>query len=173
MPLHAAEILLLLIPSSFSAAARLSHCLINSPLHRPNLSAYCNTMPSLNPTASLIGTALLYSGMQFALASVEQSSKYSVENFSKDQQTLQAASNALSTYIIIAVVWTVACCLVLYGDYGARGVLWGLITNAIFILWIVISYWLTFRKVARTNGLQMPKWFGFSYNPSPIARQIK
>lgn len=130
-------------------------------------------MPSLNPTASLIGTALLYSGMQFALGSVEQSSRFSVENFSKDQKTLQAAANALSTYIIIALVWTLASCLVLYGDYGTKGIMWGVITNVIFMGWIVLSYLYTFRKVARDNNLKMPKLFNFGYNPSPIARRIE
>jgi len=130
-------------------------------------------MPTLNPTASLIGTALLYSGMQFALGSVEMSSRFSVENFSKDQKTLQAAATALSTYFIIAVVWTLASCLVLYGDHGTKGIFWGFVTNAIFVGWIVISYWLTFRKVAKANGLEIPKLFTFSYNPSPIPRTIR
>jgi hypothetical protein len=123
--------------------------------------------------SSLIGNSLLYSGMQFALGSVEMSSRFSVENFSKDQKTLQAAATALSTYFIIAVIWTIASCLVLYGSAGKIGIFWGLITNAIFISWIVISYWLTFRKVAKANGLQMPKLFTFSYNPSPIPRSIR
>jgi hypothetical protein len=122
--------------------------------------------------ASLIGNSLLYSGMQFALGSVEMSSRFSVENFSKDQKTLQAAATALSTYFIIAVIWTIASCLVLYGSAGKIGIFWGLITNAIFISWIVISYWLTFRKVAKANGLEIPKLFTFGYNPSPIPRSI-
>lgn len=129
-------------------------------------------MSSFSPSASLIGTALLYSGLQFALASCEMSSRFSVENFSKDQKTLQAAANALSTYMIIAIIWTVASCLVLYSDHGKAGILWGLVTNTIFVGWIVGSYWMTFKRAADAYGLQMPKLFGFGYNPSPLPRRI-
>jgi hypothetical protein len=129
-------------------------------------------MSSFSPTASLIGTALLYSGLQFALASCEMSSRFSVENFSKDQKTLQGAANALSTYIIIAIIWTVASCLVLYSDHGKTGIMWGLLTNIIFVGWIVISYWITFRRASDTYGLAMPRLFGFNYNPTPLPRRI-
>jgi hypothetical protein len=126
-----------------------------------------------NSSAIMIGSALLYSGMQFALGSVEQSSRFSVSNFSKDQKTLQAAADALSTYIIIAILWTLASCLVLYGQYGKTGIFWGLITNIVFAGWIVVSYLMTFKKVAKDNGLKMPKMFNFGYDPSPIPREIR
>lgn len=126
-----------------------------------------------NPSAIMIGNALLYSGMQFALGSVEQSSRFSVSNFSKDQKTLQAAADALSTYIIIAILWTLASCLVLYGQYGKTGIFWGILTNGIFAGWIIGSYLMTFRKVAKDNNLQMPRLFHFGYNPSPIPRKIQ
>ena len=126
----------------------------------------------VSSNVGLIGSALFYSGLQFALASCEMSSRFSVENFSVDQRTLQAAANALSTYFIIAAVWTAACCFVLYGDYGSKGIIAGFLSNALFVGWIVVSYWLTFGKAARTNNLIMPRWFGFSYSPSPIAREI-
>lgn len=127
----------------------------------------------VNPSAVMIGNALLYSGMQFALGSVEQSSRFSVSNFSKDQKTLQAAADALSTYIIIAILWTLASCLVLYGQYGKTGIFWGVLTNGIFAGWIVGSYLMTFRKVAKDNGLKMPCLFNFGYDPSPIPREIR
>lgn len=128
---------------------------------------------SVNANAVMIGNALLYSGMQFALGSVEQSSRFSVSNFSKDQKTLQAAADALSTYIIIAILWTLASCLVLYGQYGKVGIFWGILTNGIFAGWIIGSYLMTFQKVARDNKLTMPKLFNFGYDPSPIPREIQ
>src|SRR5579872_5507917 len=101
--------------------------------------------------ASLIGQSLFLAGMQFSIGSVEQSSRFSVENFSKDQSTLDNAASALSTYIIIGIIWTLATCLVLYSEFGKKGVIWGLITNAIFMAWIVISYWITFQRVVKNN----------------------
>jgi hypothetical protein len=44
----------------------------------------------------MFGEAILLASMQFAIGSVEMSSKFSVKNFSKDQETLQNAADALS-----------------------------------------------------------------------------
>jgi hypothetical protein len=122
--------------------------------------------------SSLIGTSLFLAGLEFAIASTEMSSRFSVENFSVDERTLQAAMNALCTYFIIAVIWTVACCLVLYSDYGLKGVIWGCITNIIFVGWIVVSYYLTFKSVSKNRNIPMPKPFKFSYSSSPLPRKI-
>ena len=53
---------------------------------------------------TIMGKAILFASMQFAIGSVEMSSKFSVKNFSKDQVTLQHAADALSDYIFIGVV---------------------------------------------------------------------
>ena len=39
-----------------------------------------------------IGEAILFASIQFSIGSVEMSSKFSVMNFSKDQETLQKAT---------------------------------------------------------------------------------
>ena len=39
-----------------------------------------------------IGEAILFASIQFSIGSVEMSSKFSVMNFSKDQETLQNAA---------------------------------------------------------------------------------
>lgn len=129
-------------------------------------------MASTHSLSSLIGNALFLAGLQFAIASTEMSSRFSVENFSIDARTLQAAMNALSTYFIISVVWCLACCFVLYAEHGIRGIIWALITNIIFVGWIVVSYYLTFRSVSRSKNLPMPKPFKFGYTTSPLPRQI-
>ena len=54
----------------------------------------------------LFGEAILLASMQFAIGSVEMSSKFSVKNFSKDQETLQNAADALSDYLRIGWFWT-------------------------------------------------------------------
>ena len=56
---------------------------------------------------AIIGSAILFSSLQFSVASVEMSSKYSVKNFSKDQTTLQHAADSLSDYIYIGTLWTI------------------------------------------------------------------
>ena len=125
-----------------------------------------------HPLAALIGKAIFFSGLQFSIGSVEMSSKYSVENFSKDQATLQNACNALSTYIVIAVIWTLATCLVLYADHGQSGIFWGFVTNFAFAGWIIFSYYLTFKKVAKMYNLVMPKFFQFGYNSSGLPHRV-
>ena len=50
---------------------------------------------SVNLMPKLIGKSILFASMQFAIGSVEMSSKFSVKNFSKDQDTLQNAADAL------------------------------------------------------------------------------
>jgi hypothetical protein len=110
--------------------------------------------------ASMIGEALFFSGLQFAIASTEMSSRFSVENFAKDQATLDNAMKALSTYTIIAMIWTLATCLLLYGDYGPLGIFWGMLTNGLFVAWILLSYYWTFVTVSKKNNLQVPSFFG-------------
>lgn len=116
--------------------------------------------------SSLVGLAIFLGGMQFSIGSVEMSSRFSVENFGTDQKTLQNAANALSTYFVIGLFWTLATCLVLYADHGMTGIIWGLIMNFMFMGWIVISYYLTFKRTAKNNGLNVPKLFHFGYASS-------
>jgi hypothetical protein len=78
---------------------------------------------------TIMGKAILFASMQFAIGSVEMSSKFSVKNFSKDQVTLQHAADALSDYIFIGVVWTLGTGMMFWGSYGMRGALVNLIAN--------------------------------------------
>ena len=55
----------------------------------------------------MIGEAILLASIQFSIGSVEMSSKFSVKNFSKDQETLQNAADALSDYLKIGIFWTI------------------------------------------------------------------
>jgi len=59
-----------------------------------------------NKTFKIIGEALLYASIVSSIGSVEMSSKFSVMNFSKDQETLQNAADALSDYLRIGLLWT-------------------------------------------------------------------
>jgi Na+-driven multidrug efflux pump len=113
-------------------------------------------------SAALVGRALFLSGIVFSLGSVEMSSRFSIQNFAKDQTILQSAADALSNFIVIALIWTVASTLVLYAEWGMLGLWWGLATNMVFSGWIIITYLLTFKRVAKRQGLEFPHLFHFS-----------
>jgi hypothetical protein len=105
----------------------------------------------------MFGEAILLASMQFAIGSVEMSSKFSVKNFSKDQETLQNAADALSDYLRIAMVWTVGLGVLFYARYDAPGVVMSLITNLLIVAWIYYSYVYSFEVAAKMYGLQAPR----------------
>ena len=109
--------------------------------------------------AKIIGKAIMLSSIQVAFGSVEMSSRFSVINFSKEQDTLQNAANALSAYILIGTAWSIGTILVLWSSYGLIGFLAGLICNLIIMLWIVISYKMAFKSAAKKYNLREPKLF--------------
>lgn len=107
----------------------------------------------------IFGESLLLSSIQVALASVEMSSRFSVLNFSKDQETLQNAANALSSYVVIGVVFTIGSILTLYGSFGWLGFFISLFINIIVMAWIILSYCGAFKRAAEKHNLQMPRLF--------------
>ncbi len=110
-------------------------------------------------TFKVIGKAILFASMQFAIGSVEMSSKFSVKNFSKDQGTLQNAADALRDYIIIAMLWTLGNAFVFYASYGMPGAWIAIGANIFIILWIYLSYIKAFKDATLKNNLQMPTVF--------------
>ena len=104
----------------------------------------------------MFGEAILLASMQFAIGSVEMSSKFSVKNFAKDQETLQNAADALSDYLRIAVLWTLGLGVLFYARYSAPGVVMSLITNLLIVAWIYYSYIHSFEVAAKMYGLQPP-----------------
>ena len=107
----------------------------------------------------VIGKAILFASMQFAIGSVEMSSKFSVKNFSKDQETLQNAADALSDYMIIGLVWTIGTCMVFGASYGVVGLIANITANLVILFWIYISYINAFKSATIKNNLKMPKMF--------------
>jgi len=106
--------------------------------------------------AKLIGKALFYASIQSAIGSVEMSSKFSVMNFSKDQETLQNAADALKGYMIIASIWTLGTVLVMWSEYGLKGGIVGFIANGLMMTWIYFSYIYAFKQAAKKYNLQEP-----------------
>ena len=94
----------------------------------------------------ILGKAILMASMQFAIGSVEMSSKFSVKNFSKDQRTLDNAIKALKDYMIIGSLWTLGTSMIFYVNYGLKGLLMNIIANISIMLWIYLSYYTAFNE---------------------------
>jgi len=109
----------------------------------------------------VIGQAIFYSSIQASLGSVEMSSRFSVVNFSKDQETLDNAASALKSFMYVAFMWALATVLVLYSSYGTKGAIIGFIANLAYIAWIYLSYINAFHVAALKYGLKDPVVFGF------------
>lgn len=107
----------------------------------------------------IIGKSILFASMQFAIGSVEMSSKFSVKNFSKDQETLQNAADALRDYMIIGLLWTLGTSLIFYANYGRIGIVTNVVVNLFIMMWIYLSYLKAFRDAADKYGLKMPHVF--------------
>jgi hypothetical protein len=107
----------------------------------------------------ILGQAIFYASIQAAIGSVEMSSRFSVMNFSKDQETLQNAADALRSYIYIAFTWALATILVMYSQFGISGAIAGLIANIMYVGWIYFSYLRAFNVAANKYGLNPPKVF--------------
>ena len=105
----------------------------------------------------IIGKTILLSSIGFSVASVEMSSKFSVRNFSKDQQTLQRAADALDAYNLVGGLWAFGVCLLMYGQYGMKGLFSSIVANLLVLLWINLSYIHAFKKAAQDENLAFPK----------------
>ncbi len=111
---------------------------------------------SNNNILLLFGEAILLASMQFAIGSVEMSSKFSVRNFSKDQETLQNAADALSDYLRIGFFWTFGLTILFYAKHDKMGAIIALLTNLLIIAWIYYSYLVSFEYATKANNLKMP-----------------
>lgn len=112
-----------------------------------------------NSWARIIGKAILLASIQAGFGSIEMSSKYSVINFSKDQETLQNAANALTSYIVVGTFWMLGCSLILFASYGIKGLGAAVVTNIMIMGWIVWSYKSAFKEAARKYNLKEPELF--------------
>ena len=104
----------------------------------------------------VIGKSMMLGAQQFAIGSVLCSSAYSVKNFSKDQDTLQSAADALKSYIYVGVLWMISNMLVLGASYGKEGVIAALVANSTVMIWIWIVYIKAFETARKMYGLKPP-----------------
>ena len=120
-------------------------------------------MKAYNNNLKIFGKSILLSSIGFSVASVEMSSKFSVLNFSKDQKTLQRASDALDAYNIVGGLWALGVCLLMYGQYGKVGLIASIITNLAVLIWINASYIYAFKQAAKHGNLKFPMVFFTHY----------
>ena len=104
----------------------------------------------------MLREAILLASMQFSIGSVEMSSKFSVKNFSKDQETLQNAADALSDYLKIGILWTIGLSIMFYARYDKIGAAMSIIMNILIIAWIYFSYMKSFEIASKNNNLTPP-----------------
>ncbi len=104
-------------------------------------------------TMRMIGEAIIFASIQFSIGSVEMSSKFSVKNFGKDEETLENAIDALHDYMLIATIWTIGVALLLYSSYGVTGLVMGIFSNAVVISWIYFSYVNAFHYTSKKYNL--------------------
>lgn len=116
-------------------------------------------LANINNLPEMLGQAIFYASTQASLGSVAMSSTFSVKNFSKDQEILDNAADALREYIYIATFWTIAAMLVLYSQYGGYGAVAGFLTNMGYIMWIYCSYMKAFKESADKYKLKVPVVF--------------
>ena len=114
---------------------------------------------SVDLMPKLIGKSILFASMQFAIGSVEMSSKFSVKNFSKDQDTLQNAADALSDYLIIGLLWSFGTSLIFYANYKWIGVIINIAINLSIMYWIYWSYIKSFNSACDKYELEKPIMF--------------
>lgn len=113
----------------------------------------------------MLGNSILLASIQASIGSVEMSSKFSVVNFSTDQETLQAAADALTGYLIIALVWTIGSAMISFGQYSYAGLITSVVANAVLVGWIYFSYLQAFRVVVqRRPELTYPKLFEIGWS---------
>ena len=105
---------------------------------------------------ALLGEVILLASMQFSIGSVEMSSKFSVKNFSKDQETLQNGADALVEYLRIGIIWTVSLSLLFYAKHDMIGFILCMLANIIIMVWIYCSYVHAFDMAAQKYKLQPP-----------------
>lgn len=118
-----------------------------------------------NKFFKMLGNSILLASIQASIGSVEMSSKFSVVNFSTDQETLQAAADALTGYLIIALVWTIGSAMISFGQYSYAGLVTSIVANMVLVGWIYFSYLQAFKVVVqRRPQLHFPKLFQIGWS---------
>lgn len=107
-------------------------------------------------TIKVIGKSIMLASQSYAIGSVLMSSIFSVSNFSKDQDTLNNAAEALRMYLKVGGLWAASNMMVLGASYGWLGITAAFTMNALIMYWIYYIYIKAFTEAARKYNLKNP-----------------
>jgi hypothetical protein len=116
------------------------------------------------PLIKILGKAILLASIQSALGSIEMSSKFTLLSISKDEDDLQKVADALSSYILLGIFWTIGSVAILYSNYGLTGFWAALITNLIILCWIIYYYISAIGRACKKHNMPCPKLFNYFQN---------
>lgn len=108
--------------------------------------------------SEIIGQALFFAVLQMSISTIELDNRSDIILL-KTQEEVDVVASSLHTYIVIAVIWTIASMLILYGQFGLVGAVATLIFNVAIILWVYFTYTNALQKTVQKNNLVMPKIF--------------
>lgn len=106
----------------------------------------------------IIGEALFFAVLQMSIATVELEDRSEVAS-NDNQQKLNISAESLRTYIYLAVLWTIASGLVLYGKFDIFGGIMAIIFNVLIIIWIYVTYTDAMEISSKKSNLIVPKIF--------------
>lgn len=104
----------------------------------------------------LIGDVTIAATVQFVVANLLMTSTFNIIHFTKQQTTLQHASDRLSNYVKISLICTIALTLLFYAKKDIIGAIISLIINILMIISIYISYTEAFKISAKNHNLSYP-----------------
>lgn len=107
----------------------------------------------------VLGKAIILASIQSILASIELSTKIAMVSISKDQITLQKCADSLTSYIVMAIFWTIGTTFLLYSSNGFLGFWLGLISNFVIVSWNIYTYLSSFKKASVKYNLEYPQLF--------------
>jgi hypothetical protein len=108
-------------------------------------------------TSSAIGQAIIFALVQLTLVGTESTSIYIASTTAKTQDKLNKFARSIRAYIFIGILWTAATCLVLSTQFGVKGVLMGLITNLLVMIYVYARYQGVLKEIATEYGLKVPR----------------
>ena len=89
--------------------------------------------------AEIFGQALFFAVLQMSISTVELENRADVYRL-KTKEDLDIVRESLQTYVRIAILWTAASTLILFGKFGFVGGIAALICNVMILLWVHSTY---------------------------------
>jgi hypothetical protein len=113
-------------------------------------------MKKVNNT-HILGKAILFSSIQLAIGALEMNDKFSVRISTTNQDMINEAFVALKDSIILSVFWLIISSFIFFEDYGIMGMMYNILGNLFFMIYMYTSYIRSLKVAARKYNLQLPK----------------